>query len=392
MMSITRDERRRRLSRRHFLAEPAAGAATVAAGLAGLHSSDPVTVFLSCRARVNAFAVHDLETALYDDRTLLRMLGMRRTLFVVPRDLAAAMNAACTRSYVDPERRRLVRYLEEQGVTADGDAWLVDVAARTLAALREVGMATATELRAVVPELQTKLSFGEGKKWGGQVGVSTRVLFLLATESQIVRARPRGSWISSQYRWAPLDDWIPGGLEEYSVEQAQRDLAERWLWAFGPGTLRDLKWWTGWSVATTRRVLEAIGAVEVALEDGMTGYVHPADRDGGEERSASWVALLPSLDPTIMGWKERTWYVSDEAVPDLFDRNGNAGATIWVDGRVVGGWAQAPDGTIRTELLEAVDNPSRDAIDREAHRLEEWFGETRITPRFRTPLEKRLLG
>ncbi|MDJ0497371.1 MAG: winged helix DNA-binding domain-containing protein [Acidimicrobiia bacterium] len=392
MKSISQDERRRRLGQRHFLAAPAEDAVAVSAGLAGLHSSDPVTVFLSCRARVNAFVVQDLEAALYDDRMLLRMLGMRRTLFVVPPDLAAAMNVACTRDYVGSQRRRLIRYLEDERVTVDGDAWLSDVEARTLAALREKGMATATELRKVVPELQTKLAFGQGKKWGGQVGVSTRVLFLLATTNHIVRARPRGSWISSQYRWAPLDQWIPDGLADYSVEQAQQHLTERWLWAFGPGTLQDLKWWTGWGVAKTRRALEAVGATAVALEGGTTGYMHPGDHRDGEARTDNWVALLPSLDPTVMGWKERSWYVSDEAARELFDRNGNAGATIWADGRVVGGWAQAPDGTIRTELLEPLDNPLLNAIASEAHQLEEWFGETRITPRFRTPLEKRLLG
>lgn len=392
MEPVSREERRRRLARRHFLAVKGTGVEAVAAALAGLHSSDPVTVFLSCRARVKDFEVSDLEEALYDHRSLLRVLGMRRTMFVVPPDLAATMDAACTRSYVGQERRRLIAYLEDQGVTSDGDAWLFDVEERTLVALRELGMATATELRKVVPELQTKLSFGEGKKWGGQVGVSTRVLFLLATANQIVRARPKGSWISSQYRWAPLEQWIPHGLRKCSVEQAQQDLAERWLRAFGPGTLQDLKWWTGWTVAVTQRALDAIDAVAVELDDGETGYIHPTDRAGETEQPDSWVALLPSLDPTVMGWKERSWYLSEEAIRELFDRNGNAGATVWADGRVVGGWAQGPDGTIRIELLEPVGSALRDAIEREAHQLETWFGETRISPRFRTPLEKRLLG
>ena len=44
-----------------------------------------------------------------------------------------------------------------------------------------------------------------------------------------------------------------------------------------------------------------------------------------------------------MGWKLRDWYLP-AAAADAFDRNGNAGPTLWVDGRVVGAWAQAPDG------------------------------------------------
>ena len=53
---------------------------------------DPATVVLSLRARLDPFAVADLEDALYERRTLLRMLAMRRTMFVVPLDLAAVMN------------------------------------------------------------------------------------------------------------------------------------------------------------------------------------------------------------------------------------------------------------------------------------------------------------
>jgi hypothetical protein len=104
-----------------------------------------------------------------------------------------------------------------------------------------------------------------------------------------------------------------------------------------------------------------------------------------------WVALLPSLDPTVMGWKSRDWYLGGHA-GELFDRNGNAGPTVWADGRVIGGWTQMGDGEIRVELLEPVAAKISAMVDEEAGRLREWFGDSRITPRFRTPLEKRLLG
>jgi hypothetical protein len=64
-----------------------------------------------------------------------------------------------------------------------------------------------------------------------------------------------------------------------------------------------------------------------------------------------WVALLPSLDPTTMGWQQRTWYLGDHA-PAVFDRNGNAGPTVWADGRIVGGWAQRRSGEVVFRLLE----------------------------------------
>ena len=92
-----------------------------------------------------------------------------------------------------------------------------------------------------------------------------------------------------------------------------------------------------------------------------------------------------------MGWRDRVWYVGEHS-PALFDRSGNIGPTAWWDGRIVGGWAQRKDGGIAVRLLEDVGAEASAAIAAEAHRLREWIGPVRITPRFRTPLERELAG
>lgn len=379
--------RRVRLGRRHHLAAPAKSVVEVASDLVGLHSSDPTSVYLAARARCGGFTREDLETALYETRSLVRMLGMRRTMFVVPLDVAAIMDAGCARSLAPAERRRLVKMIEDQGVAPDGEAWLSDVQRRLVAALEQRGPATATELSQDVPELKLKLYFGQGKSWGGPVGVSTRVLFLAATDGSVVRGRPRGTWLSSQYRWALTTDWIPGGLTPLSETEAAAELARRWLRTFGPGTFEDLKWWTGWTVAKTRSAVEAAGALEVDLGSG-TGFVLEDDADP-EADTEPWVALLPSLDPTVMGWKERGWYLGDHRVR-LFDRNGNAGPTVWADGKVVGGWTQRHDGEVVYRLLEDLGREQSQRIETEADHLRRWLGDSRITPRFRTPLDREL--
>ena len=357
--------------------------------MVGLHSSDPATVFLSTRARVDGFAASDLEVELYERRSLVRMLGMRRTLFVVPRPLAAVMDEACTKALAPPERRRLIRMLEEQGVApaGKGGPWLDRVEAATLSALAERGEATARELTKHVPALGSKLVFGEGKTWGGAVGLSTRVLFLLATDGSIVRGRPLGTWTSGQYRWATTETWLGAPLPELDHDEACNDLLRRWLRSFGPATRTDIRWWTGWTARLTDRTLLALGASEVQLEDG-TGFVLPDDLDPTDEVEP-WVALLPSLDPTVMGWKERGWYLGGHA-SSLFDRNGNAAPTVWANGRVVGGWIQRSDGSIAVETLERVDRATRGRIEAERERLEAWLGDVRIRPRFPTPLERKL--
>ena len=108
MRTITLAQRRARIAVRHHLARPAHTVEEVAAALVELHSSDPATVYLSVWARLDGFAVADLERALYEDRSLVRILGNRRTLFVVPRDLAAVVVGACAETLTAQERRRLV--------------------------------------------------------------------------------------------------------------------------------------------------------------------------------------------------------------------------------------------------------------------------------------------
>ncbi|MEO6469776.1 MAG: winged helix DNA-binding domain-containing protein, partial [Acidimicrobiia bacterium] len=315
-------------------------------------------------------------------------LGMRRTMFVVDHDVAAMMDAACTQALAPAERRKLVQLVEQQGHASDGAKWLRRVEELTMRALDELGEATATELSNVVPDLKLKVTMGVGKTWGADVGISTRVLFLLAAEGRIVRARPKGSWISSQYRWATTEQWI-GPFPDLDRGAARAELVRRWLRSFGPGTLADVSWWTGWGQRDTRAALEAVHAVEVELETGAEiGYLLPDDL-APDRAPKAWVAFLPALDPTVMGWKQRDWYLGSHA-PQLFDRNGNAGPTVWASGEIVGGWAQRADGEVVVELLADVAKLVDATIDCEAQALTDWLSGTRVTPRFRTPIEKAL--
>jgi hypothetical protein len=383
------DDRRARLARRHHL-EPASRSndfVQLAEDMVGLHATDPASVYLGARARMPDCTVSLVERVLYDERRALRMLGMRRTMFVVPLGLAAVVQAACTDSIAVRTRQRYARMLEQAGIAADGEAWLDDVARATLAALEARGDAFAAELSADVPSLREKLYYGEGKKWAGSQSVTGIVLVLLSAEGHIVRGRPRGSWTSSQHRWAVAASWLPSPLPRLDANAARAELVRRWLGSFGPGTLTDLKWWTGLTVGQVKDALAEVGPVEVDL-GGATGYVLRGD-DKPEPSPEPWAALLPALDSTVMGWKERGWYLGEHGLA-LFDSSGNAGPTVWWGGRIVGGWAARKDGEIAFRLLEDVGSEAVAAVEAEAARLDAWLGETNVIPRFGTPLEREL--
>jgi len=310
-------------------------------------------------------------------------------MFTVPLELAPVVQAACARAIAVGERRRLLQFLEQGGVARDPERWLSEVEASTVRALAARGEATATELSEDEPRLREQLLLAVGKPYEGRQNVSTRVLFLLGAEGRIIRGRPRGSWTSSQYRWSPIEAWLPGGMADWPTEAAQVELVRRWLAAFGPGTAADLKWWTGLTAGQVKRALAEVGPVEVDL-DGTTGLVLPGDREPVRV-AEPWVALLPALDPTVMGWTGRGWFLGDHG-PALFDRSGNPGPTVWREGRIVGGWAQRKDGEVVFRLLEDVGADAVAAVEAEAERLRAWLGEVRVTPRFRTPLERELTG
>jgi hypothetical protein len=65
---------------------------------------------------------------------------------------------------------------------------------------------------------------------------------------------------------------------------------------------------------------------------------------------------------------------------------------VWANGRVIGGWTQTADGRVVVRLLDRVDRRTRALVEDERERLEDWFGGTRVVPRFRTPLERSLSG
>jgi hypothetical protein len=380
-------ERRARLGRRHGLApaDRAGDVVQAAERIVCLHGTDPASIFLSAWARCRDMTVGDLEQALYVDRSLVKHLAMRRTLFVFPRDLLGAAQAGASERVADQERRRLIAEVEKAGLRRDGGRWLTKASNAVMDRLAGGREASMRELRDEIPVLDGLLTYGEGRSWGGQFPVAPRVLTTLSAAGRIVRATNDGGWTTSRPRWAAMSDWLGHDLERPTASEGLATLVRRWLHAFGPGTETDLKWWLGSTLTAVRQALLEVEAVEVQLEHG-TGYVLPDDVEPAPP-AEPWAALLPPLDPTTMGWKERDWYLGPHK-DQLFDTNGNAGPTAWWDGRIVGGWCRDEGGGVRLQLLEPVGPDGRRALDAEAERLTHWLDGAPFSPRFPSPLWK----
>ncbi|KUH88352.1 MULTISPECIES: winged helix DNA-binding domain-containing protein [unclassified Mycobacterium] len=384
MRRFTVEERRARLARRHFLCEPADSVRDVAGSVVGLHTTDPATPYLSLWARVPGFTVADLDVLLYERRTLVKHLAMRRTLWTVRSEDLPLIQAAASDRVADNERRRLIADAQKAGVCADGDAWLDTAGAAVLRHLAANGPTSAKDLRAALPELAGSFDPAPGKRWGGETPLAPRVLTVLAVRGDIVRGPNDGRWTTSRPQWVSAADWL-APADAVTPETARAEMVRRWLAAFGPATLTDVKWWFGNTLTWARQALRDIGAVEVDL-DGAPGFALPDDLDV-EPEPEPWCALLPSLDVTTMGWFDRDWYLGPHR-SQLFDRNGNGGPTAWSDGRIVGAWGQDDDGRVEVRLLEDIGRPAQKELRKRADELTEWLDGVRVSPRFPSPLTK----
>jgi len=374
------DQRRHRLARRHAIVPGLRAPDVVAAtrAMTVLHATEPATVHLSLFARVDGLRVADVETALQDDRKLVKQLAMRRTLFVFPRDLLPAAWGSASARVAAIEWKRVAKDVVAAGLTDDGDAWLRAACEAVRARLAtEPGGLSAQQLREGVPEISGTVSVSPGTTWGGDVPIGPRVLTQLGCRAEIVRGRNAGHWRVSRPLWTLMSDWLDEVPEPWPEDKGYAELARRWLGTFGPGTTKDLQWWLGSTTTAARRALAEVGAVEVSLDGGATGWVLPEDVDDAAPVEP-WAALLPVLDPTTMGWKERDFYLHADHTPYLFDTNGNAGATAWWDGRIVGCWVQDDDAVVRVILREDVGAAGDAALAAEAERLTRWLDGVRI--------------
>ena len=390
MRRITSDERRARLGVRHALA--GRGAADVvgsARAVVALHGTDPASTVLAAIGRAPGCTPDDMAAALYDDRTLVRVIAFRRTVFAVPLDLAPSCFAGAADTVARNERRVFHKLLVDTGVTDDPEPWLLRAEEAALEVVRSKDEVTSADLAAADPILATRLHLAPGTKYETWQGVGSRLLNLLSAQGHVVRARPKGGWTSTQVRWVATDRWSPALAERVDPLEATTRIARTWLHAYGPASPDDLQWWTGWTKTRMREALASVDTVAVDL-DGIPGLMLAGDTETVAAPDP-WVALLPALDPSAMGWKHRDFCLGPHREL-LYDVNGNAGPTVWADGRIVGGWAQRDDGEVVVRLLDDVGAETAGQIEKRAAELTTMLGDVRLKARARgwTSVEREL--
>lgn len=379
--TVTTAERRSRLAHRHLLLPETRTDDVVAISdaLLALHSSDPATVHLSAWARMAHPSLATTDHVLYQDRSLIRHHVMRRTLWVASRPVMGLMNATSGRRVAAGEHRKTLKMLAHTGMS-DVDTWYDQATEQILGLFGSAEHLSTREIGKALPELSFTVETTPGNPKTAVVSAHSRLVVDLGFAGRLIRTHPGGAWNNSAYLWSATATWLGHDLPELDVDDSAASLVDRWLHQFGPGTTTDLQWWFGWTRTQTRAALAAAEAVPVDLEASPEPGWLAAD-DPGVDETPPWVAVLPSLDATTMGWKQRDWYLPSGA-GEAFDRFGNAGATIWVDGRVVGAWTQDKAGELHHLWFEEVPVARRRQVEQRLDEVRGWLGDTVVTERF----------
>jgi hypothetical protein len=347
--------------------------------IAALHATTATGPYLSLWARVPGFQREALEDALYGQRALARVLCMRVTLHAVPSDEMPTFFQAYAERRIPAELQNGESLLLQAGLCQEEEAaaGLRRLHRQVLDVLAERGPSTVRELSQALPELRAKVQHSVGKPYAGEFSLGSRLVPGMSALGLLVRARPRGTWRSNLYEYAARSEWLPDvDLGAVTTQEARAWLVRRYLSAFGPATLDDVQWWTGFSKGETVEALQPLASqlVETSIEGLGDGYLMLADdaRRLKELPSpeAAWAFLLPSLDPYIMGYQDRRRFLAAAHRSKVFDRAGNAMPTVWVNGQVVGAWGQRRDGSVTYGLFEAVDEGQEQLLAAWVRRLE----------------------
>jgi hypothetical protein len=289
--------------------------------ICGLHATHPMTPYLSLFIRTGEFSREDLDEELYIRRSLAKIRYARKTVYILPKQRVSEVFSA-TRGMLE---QRLGPYLEHLGMTGKD-------------------FKESAELILTILENRGLTVNGLKKEINADFNVSA-VVNLMCDQGLLIRGSPAKGWKSSLHTYYSFSEYFPDiDLSEVNEEDAKRSMVKKYLATFGPVSVTDASWWTGFTKTEIKSILNDfkndITSLKISSLEGE--YVLLAsDRELLESTGVPknpQVRLMPLLDPYLMGYKERKRYLTQEHYTRVFDRSGNVTSTVLVDGQISGIW------------------------------------------------------
>jgi hypothetical protein len=329
--------------------------------LCGLHAQVMSSAELALWARVEGLRAGDLRTALWTDRSLVKIWAMRGTLHVLPAAEHPLWQAALS-TYAHYRRQSWARYF---GISSTE----IDELIATIGDALDGRELTRDELADAVAKRRRSKKFGEAlrESWGGVLKPASYQGVLCFAPGEPPRVR-----FTNPRSWLGLDGAAP------DPEEALREVVRRFLTTYGPVSREELaRWWAGGglSPAKAERLIRSLGdevtAMRVEKTDtwAMTADAHRI----AQAEPARAVRLLPAFDQYVIGSTKHAVDLMPGAFRDRVHRAaGWVSPVLAIDGRIEGVWShERARGRVAISIEPFAKQPAwvRTAAEAEAERL-----------------------
>ena len=313
--------------------------------IAGLNSIEATTPYLSLFNRIKDFKKTMLNEEMYKKKRLYRLRLMRCTLFISTRNfLPIAYSATIERTQ------------------------------KRLAGFRKYYSLSEKEFKELKNEIITLL--GKGEKTAVEIRKELRkninislILRVLMEDVPLLRGKPLGPWKGEQFRYSLLPKNIELRMDK---EKAKILLIEKFLEAFGPATLKDLSWWSGFSKKESKKILENIKTIDIG--EGLLLLKKEAKGFKTFKVGEESLLLLSAFDQYIITYKYSICprIVKEEFLNKIYNKYGELYNPIIRNGRIIGRWFEK-EGGIDYLLYEKIRNETE--IDKKIGEMEFFFRE-----------------
>ncbi|MFX1494285.1 MAG: winged helix DNA-binding domain-containing protein [Promethearchaeota archaeon] len=322
--------------------------------ICGLHATGTMEPYLTLFARTPDFKKEELENELYIKKTLGRIRGIRKTLYIHTKKMIPIIHSA-TKHLIE---RLFEKYLNYHGVSSED--------------YKKLSMEILNLLS------QKEMSTSEIKKTLNSQKDIGAVISIMCDEMAIIRTKPIKSWKDRRIRYASFKDYFPEiNISNYNEEEGLKILVKKYLKSYGPSTENDIVWWTGIIKSKIRKALDEFRDEIITIKISPLNHEFLILQTDIEKLNSftliqeDSINFLPQLDPYLMGYKDRERYLEINNYESVFDRSGNITSTILLDGRIIGVWdvAEKPVPTVKVLFFNKMDENILDKAYKEANKI-----------------------
>jgi hypothetical protein len=350
---------------------------TITDDIFGLHATGATTPFLSLHSRMNQFRKKILIKELTEERSIGKLRCVRRTIYIIPKKMLPVVFAATKKmQWINSDLYK--KYL---GVN-EGE--YNEISKRIQKLIDNRGL-SAKEIK---NEITTKANISS-------------IINLMCDQGLIYRGFPKSGWKSNLHTYYNFKHYFPDiNLDTYKEKDAQKMLIKKYIKVFGPVTLRDIVWWTGFKTTTVKQIIEEINDdLREIKVDKLDGTLIVEKNDLKKLSDLKFpkkhvINILPLLDPLVMGYKQRDRFFEQSNYNYFFDKSGNATNTILLNGRNIGVW-DIDEPYVKMFLLEKISGEIKKDIIKKLIKLGEFFTEKHLSfkqCKNMVPLDKRTAG